>query len=406
MIGGLKMSSRFASYASATLLVGAVAFTPAHAADLGGDCCADLEERVAELEATTARKGNRKVSLTVSGQVNTALLIWDDGDDTDVFIVDNENSNTRFRFKGDAKIKPGWTAGYLLELDVDGHANTSTVSQGDPEGTGGGEQDDILELRHADLFVKSPYGKVSLGQGDTASNGTSEVDLSGTSVAGYSGTTDIGSSFTFISSAGVDTGITKGSTQSNLDGLSRDNRIRYDSPTIAGFIFSASYGEDDQYDVVLRYKNKIGEFNIAGAIAYSEQDDFNAGTDLEEEQVNGSISIFHIPTGLNFTFAAGSQDDEASASAAWEQTFYYGKVGLKRKIFSAGSTAFSVDYGFYDEFGSSAHEAEHLGIQLVQKVDAAAMELYFAWSHDSLEIDGAADPEELNFFLLGSRIKF
>jgi hypothetical protein len=28
---------------------------PARAADLGGDCCADLEERIAELEATTAR---------------------------------------------------------------------------------------------------------------------------------------------------------------------------------------------------------------------------------------------------------------------------------------------------------------------------------------------------------------
>ena len=38
----------------------------AFAADLGGNCCADLEERIAELEATTARKGNRKVSLTVS----------------------------------------------------------------------------------------------------------------------------------------------------------------------------------------------------------------------------------------------------------------------------------------------------------------------------------------------------
>ena len=43
---------------------------PARAADLGGNCCADLEERIAELEATTARKGNRKVSLEVSGFVN------------------------------------------------------------------------------------------------------------------------------------------------------------------------------------------------------------------------------------------------------------------------------------------------------------------------------------------------
>lgn len=31
----------------------------AQAADFGGDCCADLEERIAELEATAARKGNR-----------------------------------------------------------------------------------------------------------------------------------------------------------------------------------------------------------------------------------------------------------------------------------------------------------------------------------------------------------
>ena len=42
----------------------------ARAADLGGDCCADLEERVADLEATTARKGNRKVSLKISDWVN------------------------------------------------------------------------------------------------------------------------------------------------------------------------------------------------------------------------------------------------------------------------------------------------------------------------------------------------
>jgi hypothetical protein len=49
---------------------------PSAAADLGGNCCADLEERIAELESTTARKGNRKVSLTVSGWINEALGRW------------------------------------------------------------------------------------------------------------------------------------------------------------------------------------------------------------------------------------------------------------------------------------------------------------------------------------------
>ena len=36
-------------------------------------------ERISELEATTARKGNRKVSLTISGWVNEAVFFWDDG---------------------------------------------------------------------------------------------------------------------------------------------------------------------------------------------------------------------------------------------------------------------------------------------------------------------------------------
>ena len=37
------------------LLVGGLSVGSASAADLGGNCCADLEERIAELEATTAR---------------------------------------------------------------------------------------------------------------------------------------------------------------------------------------------------------------------------------------------------------------------------------------------------------------------------------------------------------------
>lgn len=74
--GLFKSTSRMALVAAAGVIAGSVA---AQAADLGGNCCADLEERVAELEATSARKGNRKVKLTLSGHVNEAVLFWDDG---------------------------------------------------------------------------------------------------------------------------------------------------------------------------------------------------------------------------------------------------------------------------------------------------------------------------------------
>src|SRR5919109_2417597 len=120
MNGGLwlRTTSAFAIAAAAGLF--ATYATSAKAADLGvgGNCCADLEERVAELEATTARKGNRKVRLTVSGHVNETLLFWDDGKESNAYVVTNENSRTRFRFVGDAKINPEWSAGYLLEIGV------------------------------------------------------------------------------------------------------------------------------------------------------------------------------------------------------------------------------------------------------------------------------------------------
>src|SRR6056297_3733441 len=95
-------------------------FSPAQAADLGGNCCADLEERVAELEATTARKGNRKVSLEVSGHVHEAIVFWavdtsnNVNEEENVYIGTNNASRSRFRFKGSAKINADWSAGFLM----------------------------------------------------------------------------------------------------------------------------------------------------------------------------------------------------------------------------------------------------------------------------------------------------
>ena len=80
------MKYRLGALVAAGLLAGgmsASSSTSAFAADLGGNCCADLEERIAELEATTARKGNRKVSLTVSGWVGQQVMWWDDGRGTE-----------------------------------------------------------------------------------------------------------------------------------------------------------------------------------------------------------------------------------------------------------------------------------------------------------------------------------
>ena len=118
MTGGLRETASLMAIA-ALVCVGATVFgaKPAKAADLGGDCCADLEERVADLEATTVRKGNKKVSVQIYGKVNYAAMWWDDGGEQNFYVVNNYNESTRTGIKGKAKIAGDWEGGYRLEWE-------------------------------------------------------------------------------------------------------------------------------------------------------------------------------------------------------------------------------------------------------------------------------------------------
>ena len=121
---------------AAGLLAGGMSITSASAADLGGNCCADLEERIAELEATTARKGNRKVSLTVSGWVGQQVTFWDDGVESNTYVHDlGTTLGSHVKFTGSAQISPGWSAGYVLQIEAIG-SDSLTTSQVQPERSG------------------------------------------------------------------------------------------------------------------------------------------------------------------------------------------------------------------------------------------------------------------------------
>ena len=170
MTGGLKKTTSRLAIATIASVVASGAF----AADLGGNCCADLEERVAELEATTARKGNRKVKLTISGHVNETLIFWDDGFEQNQYVVSNNNSRTRFRFVGDAKINDRWSAGYLLEIGAR-YANSGNRNQTTP---GGGSNSNTIDIRHSAWWIENKdLGRVWVGKTSTATDGITEINL-------------------------------------------------------------------------------------------------------------------------------------------------------------------------------------------------------------------------------------
>ena len=371
-----------------------VATSSAKAADLGGDCCADLEERVAVLEATTARKGNRKVSLKIYGQVNQSLLIWDDGVESDAYVVDNDSSASRIGFKGKAKISNDWSAGYRIEIGVYS-SESDRVTQTNDEGSG-----NRLDLRRSEMFIKSKtFGKVTWGLTNHALDGTTKADLSGTHVVARNGGLRYVEAFNIIRS---DNGLSSGEAWGEIfDGDSefdRDNVIRYDSPTFAGFKVSASWGENDEWSVAAFYKAKYADFKVAAAIGYGE-DQEGSGSGVSEN-FNGSASIMHTPTGLFITASAG-QTEKGNND---EETFYQIKGGIQQSWSPLGKTTL---YGEYIEAETDdTGEGEIYGFGIVQKVDAAAMELYAGFRHYEADLHSGVATEDFTTVVTGARIKF
>jgi predicted porin len=394
--GFMKTTSLTALVAAAGMLMGGSAYAPANAADLGGDCCADLEARVAELEATTARKGNRVVSLTVYGQVNKALLFWDNDFDSDTYVVDNDASSSRFGFRGTATMRPGWTAGYNMEFDLQADANSNRIGEDDDEG-GGSE----LRVRKNELYIESEQlGRVTLGQGSTAGDGIAGIVL--------------GNSYSDVSVAAgeslfINTPHLLGEVAGDL-GTGRADRIRYDSPSIYGFILSTSWGEDDFFDVALRYKKEWNSIRLAAGIQYANSEE---GDDIGDfEQVVGSISIQHIPTGIYGAFAAGNReygDEDVAHDADLESSFWYVQLGLERRFFASGSTTIYAEYGEYEDFihGDPVGDevVDRWGFGVVQSIDSAAMDLYAKGIFWDIS-DEIADEGELTTILAGAIIRF
>lgn len=464
MVGGPKARLRSGIALGAATLVmglGGIAATGANAADLGGNCCADLEERIAELEATTARKGNRKVSLEIYGQVNEAVLFWDDGGESDAYQVTNDNARTRFGFKGKAKIDKDWEAGYRLEIGIR-TANSKRFTQTNDEGDDNAV-DVGLDLRDSYWYLKSKsLGGVSVGQQASATDAITEANLTQTKdFSKYSDVEDTGLGL-FLRSAnnGGLSALTfrrlvgDGGDQPG-EGERRFNSVKYESPTFAGFSASAAWGENDFWDIGLRYAGEFGGFKVAAGVGYLEITDApetktecaSRGVANEKcSQFGGSVSVIHDATGLFVNVAAGEKTDDVldtvprfvGTNADDSQTFWSIQAGIERKFFDLGKTTIYGEYYDYqggainrgvtaadavNDLGASAAiwntGLNVYGLGFAQGIDAAATVLYISYRHVEGDLTlrqqvggvatGAlsnADLEDVDLVLTGAIIKF
>ncbi len=403
----------------------------AGAADLGGDCCADLEERIAELEASTVRKGNRKVKLEISGQVNEAIIFWDDGVESNAGIYTNDAARTRFRFRGDAKINADWKAGYLLEIGVRAN-NSKRFDQDNPTPA----DDNGFDIRHSVWWLDNKnLGRIWLGQTGGAGEGVTEINVAGTgTVAKWADPEDLGGG---LGLRRADTGLfavggaNVAATEVTIRRLMRDSGtapgegrrydiVRYDTPEIMGFTGTVNWGADDAWEVGLRYKGEFSGFKMAAGIAYGESTQppstgakigfecvanrtANAivgttGKDADCEQLGGSVSIMHEESGLYTNFAAGYLEDNLSQARATAINPLFGTVddrhefwaieaGIQQKWFPIGKTTLFGQYyenqgGFVDRnYANNVGrpldtELNIWSVGIMQAIDPAFVTLY------------------------------
>jgi hypothetical protein len=435
----------------------------AAAASPGTECCADLESRIALLEATTARKGNRSVSLEVSGLVNQALLGWDDGAERNTYVVTNDNARTRLGFIGAASIDPEWQAGYRLELGVRS-ANSKVVNQFSAGPA------DTLDIRETVWFLKSKrIGTFFLGTTFPSFTNVADANVTQTDAfVKYSGVENTGLSMFLRSSRNGE--LSRALTWRRIIGAGGDQpgetqrgfeQIKYVSPAWNGFTAAGTWVADDFWDATLRFRGQIAGLDIAASAGYLDlipgsrsrgvcalNPLLGSGDATKCRQLGGSVSVLDEATGLFVNLGAGltidgilNETPRFSGTGVEDgELFWSGQVGLETRINALGKSTIYGELYVYDggaptgilvEPGDALNptgldtwtvwqsDMNVIGGGVAQGLDAAATILYLAYRHVSGDLTlrqlqggmatgpiAGAPIDDLDLVLTGAIIKF
>jgi len=324
--------------------------------------------------------GAHAVEFSISGQVNRLIMNVDNGEEDGVVHADNSVSGTRWRIKGSGDLGNGLTAGLLYENQLQSNPSSDIeASSLDSDGINGNVDDDSgdnFSVRQSNVWIKGDFGKVTMGQGDGAANGSAEVDKSGTTVIQYSGSSaDLLGSMEYGTS-----GVTVKAARSNYDGLSRNDNIRYDGGT-GNFSFAGSLGNGDKVEISVSYATDNLQIKLG---AWDEKD---SGGDIAGNALSAS---WIADSGLNLTGAFSGNDSTD------DPTNTYFKVGFKN-----GDHAYAVDWSETKDRGPG--DASSVSLAWVGTM-MQGVQTYASYRVESL--DDVAGEDDITALTGGVRIKF
>jgi hypothetical protein len=412
MVGGLlKSTSTLALMAAAGLLIGGVTLAPsaARAADLGGDCCADLEERVANLEATTARKGNKKVSLTISGRVSATMTYWMDSgivntaaapagngpNDhlSDLYFGDVSGSGAEVNLNGSGKISSDMVAGYSINIGLGNGVGRGSNTQVNHQGHGS----DAVTVGNTYVFLTSKHiGTVQLGRIDNSGDAYG-VNFN-SAVMGDGAARGTGSFFT-RTATGLLTTRTYGSyIGGNTPG--GENGIRFNSNNYGGFSLTASAHGDDIWGAGANYGGTFGTITVGAGVGVG-----------SHSRVDGSSSFLGYSAGIKDSasglFLNGKYNERTDVTTN-RPSFTNIQGGWSKNVSGMGATTVWGGYAISKNTSNAPSEATSLSLGIDQALDSAASAIYLTYENTKINASAQADDvgDSISAVSAGMTVKF
>ena len=345
------------------------------------------------------------VDFKTSGQVSRALRLVDDGQASSVQHVDNGASGTRVRFVGSEKFGNGNSAGVNLELGIVSNGTQSVQNNGDTSGTG-------LSIRHSAAWFGGNWGKLWLGHTADSYDGVQYSSKSGVGLADglyrhdAQGTYFRTTSGQFLT-AGTGAGQDGSSGSIGLSGVfatqdgSRNDVIRYDTPTLGPVSASISHG-NNSFSGRIAFSNKFANgANLKVQIGGRDQSARGGNTDI------GLSAGLKLATGTNFAYSVGSQDTNESGETNGELHFF--QIGH-----SWGNNGVAVSYNYAECYALNAasdnngcDEGRAYGIGWVHTIKKLNAEVYASLHRYKVDLPaGQPSVEDVDALMVGTRIKF
>ncbi len=413
-----------------------------------------------------------EASWGISGWINESAIYWDDGDQSDISQVSDNGTTlgSRITLSGSTPLAgTGLTAGFEVILEPLS-SNTPLIfsNQDTIETFNGGD----IGVLGSSLNVGGAWGKLTFGlQSMPTDNIAVLADPSLTLWSSISpvfrgngffvrDTGDLPETPGFVTPPEDSNNAVWGDFLecltapglSGAGGIGLDcngiyrNGIRYDLPAFGPVSVAVGYANDDVFDIAIKYSGQIGGLiaNVHGGYAYNADGGVNTTDALGNSIVVGDGSdnfqiqfgLMDPDSGVFGTLAYQQEETEDGVAGFGDDTdAWWTKIGIKRNFTGFGDTAFSFQYGQYeDQYGNINDSAAVTGLTArgptpridgsggivtgseVQRVGfsvdqyfGSKLIIYGAYENLSLDVDGSNaavenlfdDGEDLDIFSLG-----